>query len=44
MILKSIFQLIVIIFIVIIPVSLIVLILTDFNEFKKKLQNIHKKK
>ncbi len=44
MILRSIFQFIVIIFIVIIPVSLTVLILTDFKEFKEKLQNIHKKK
>lgn len=43
MILKSIFQLIVIIFIVIIPVSLIVLILTDFNEFKKNCRIFTKK-
>lgn len=44
MLLKNIVQIIVIIFIVTIPFSLMVLILTDVNEFKKKLNNIHKKK
>jgi hypothetical protein len=44
MLIKNIVQIIVIIFIVTIPFSLIILIITDVNEFKKKLQNIHKKK
>lgn len=44
MVIKDILQVMIIIFIFAMPISLIVLIFTDFREFKKKVQDIHKKK
>lgn len=44
MILKDMFEIIVSIFIIAIPISLIVLVFTDLNELTKKIQNINKKK